>query len=56
MIRLTIQSDQFAFVFHPVDTNNVTETTSKTPGESACGVECIVGRYCFLDIVCLFRK
>ena len=53
MIRLTTQSDQFAFVFHHADTNNVTETT---PGESACGVECIVGRYCVLDIVCLFRK
>ena len=54
VIRLTTQSDQFAFVLCHADTDNVTEVTSKTPGESACGVGCIVGRYCFLDIVCLF--
>ena len=52
VIRLTTQSDQFAFVLRYADTD-VMETTSKTPGEGACGVGCIVGRYCFLDIVCL---
>ena len=56
VIRLTTQSVQFAFVFCHADTDNVTEATFKTPGESACGVECIVGRYCFLHIVCFFRK
>ena len=53
VIRLTAQSDQFAIVLCRADTNNVTEATSTIPSENTCGVGCIVGRYCLLDIVCV---
>ena len=52
VVRLTAQSDQSVFVICHAGTDSVTETTSTIPSENTCGVGCIVGRYCLLDIVC----
>ena len=52
VVRLTAQSDQSAIVLCHAGTDSVTETTSTIPRVNTCGVGCIIGRYCLLDIVC----